>query len=147
MALLRSLRFIISGSHPVFIRILLALTTVAISLFAISLAGSWFFYLLVLVFLGGVIVLIIYMSTLCTNEKFIISPRNLIMLFALLTVILGIIRSNERGISSVRIFGAGFLYEGGQVFSLAFLISYLLIALVCVVKLVKFEHGPLVKRL
>ena len=91
--------------------------------------------------------LIIYISTLCTNEKFSISPRNLILLFTLSTVILRVIRSNERGISSVRIFGAGFLYEGGQVFSLAFLISYLLIALVCVVKLVKFEHGPLVKRL
>ena len=47
----------------------------------------------------------------------------------------------------IRNLGVGILYEREQIFSIIFLISYLLLALVCVVKLVKFESGPLVKRL
>ena len=39
------------------------------------------------------------------------------------------------------------LYESMNFISLLFLILYLLLTLVCVVKLVKFEYGPLIKRL
>ena len=39
------------------------------------------------------------------------------------------------------------LYESMNSVSLLFLILYLLLTLICVVKLVKFEYGPLIKRL
>ena len=39
------------------------------------------------------------------------------------------------------------LYESINFLSLIFLILYLLLTLICVVKLVKFEYGPLIKRL
>ena len=39
------------------------------------------------------------------------------------------------------------LYESINFLSLVFLIFYLLLTLICVVKLVKFEYGPLIKRL
>ena len=39
------------------------------------------------------------------------------------------------------------LYESINFLSLMFLILYLLLTLICVVKLVKFEYGPLIKRL
>ena len=39
------------------------------------------------------------------------------------------------------------LYESINLLSLIFLILYLLLTLICVVKLVKFEYGPLIKRL
>ena len=39
------------------------------------------------------------------------------------------------------------LYESINFISLIFLILYLLLTLICVVKLVKFEFGPLIKRL
>ena len=41
-----------------------------------SINSSWFFYLIILVFLGGVIILIIYISTLAANEKFRILEIN-----------------------------------------------------------------------
>merc|ERR1712198_717881 len=39
------------------------------------------------------------------------------------------------------------VYENINIFLITFLILYLLFTLICVVKLVKFEYGPLVKRL
>merc|ERR1712237_242095 len=39
------------------------------------------------------------------------------------------------------------LYESINLLSLIFLMLYLLLTLICVVKLVKFEYGPLIKRL
>jgi len=39
------------------------------------------------------------------------------------------------------------LYDSINSLSLVFLILYLLLTLICVVKLVKFEYGPLIKRL
>ena len=45
--------------------------------------------------------------------------------------------------SSIRII----MYENINIFIIIFLIIYLLLALICVVKLIKFEYGPLIKRL
>ena len=39
------------------------------------------------------------------------------------------------------------LYEPINFISIIFLILYLLLTIICVVKLVKFEYGPLIKRL
>ena len=39
------------------------------------------------------------------------------------------------------------LYENTNFFLLLFLILYLLLTIICVVKLIKFEYGPLIKRL
>merc|ERR1712024_80762 len=58
------------GSHPIFFSIILIIRSIVIGIICIKINLSWFFYLLVLVFLGGVIVLIIYINTLAINEKF-----------------------------------------------------------------------------
>jgi len=104
-------------------------------------------YLLVLVFLGGVIVLIIYMSTLSANEKF--SPNSIyvgtlifctpVFLSSSNLLISPYITDNINIITHI--------YESKNVSILSYLMVYLLITLVCVVKLVKFEEGPLIKRL
>jgi len=111
---------------------------------------TWFFYLLVLVFLGGVIVLIIYISTLAANEKFFLSvdiiKRGVRVAVSLATAIVFYQKYVYAKISSGGII-ASVLYEGPNTRLLVFLIFYLLLTLVAVVKLVKFESGPLIKRL
>ena len=110
---------------------------------------SWFFYLLVLVFLGGVIVLIIYMNTLAMNEKFFLSKVKFKFnyIFLLVSIPLLIFYKN----SFIKINYSNFmsmnLYTSINSLLLVFLIFYLLLTLICVVKLVKFEFGPLIKRL
>ena len=109
---------------------------------------SWIFYLLILVFLGGVIILIIYIRTLSANEKF--SNKNntniIFIIIFLLTILL-----NSNFINNSFIFinynFINHLYSSLNISSTIFLIFYLLITIICVVKLVKFEKGPLIKRL
>jgi len=91
------------------------------------------------------------MSTLASNEKFIFSDNLSRRLFIILfLIIFKIITLDEKFIRfkySVLPELVGSLYECTRVGILRFLIVYLFLTIVCVVKLVKFERGPLVKRL
>ena len=120
-----------------------------VGLMCIKITLSWFFYLLVLVFLGGVIVLIIYMNTLAINEKFLFykvktkSAYFLMVLISIQILFYTNISIKVCATSSISIN----LYDSINIINLIFLILYLLLTLICVVKLVKFEYGPLIKRL
>ena len=118
-----------------------------VGILIISLSTSWFLYLLVLVFLGGVIVLIIYIRTLAANEKF----KNLKSYWGLSILLVPFILKVPINLSHFKISSSMVsilsLYHYSNFSLLVFLILYLLLALVCVVKLIKFEAGPLIKRL
>ena len=138
-------------SHPIRLRISLILIAILARIISLWINSSWFFYLIVLVFLGGVIILIIYIRTLAANEKFrrisinyntigiILMVRLSILMVLKYKNILQFIRRNNTAV--------GIIYEASNFSLLLFLITYLLLTLVCVVKLVKFESGPLIKRL
>jgi len=108
---------------------------------------SWFFYVLVLVFLGGVMVLVVYMCTLCSNEKFSAHYYSWGFTFALIVTVINILPFLPAGFRLVGSGGVVHLYEYGEVVVLVYLMGFLIATLICVVKLVKFEAGPLVKRL
>ena len=57
------------ASHPIKIAILLIATCSLVRVFILKISYSWMFFLLVLIFLGGVIIIIIYMTSLASNEK------------------------------------------------------------------------------
>merc|ERR1711902_469536 len=101
----------------------------------------------VLVFLGGVIILIIYISTLAANEKFMINRSFNYLIFILILLLRRIILYNYSNKSTYNFRIVINLYEYSNRSISIFLIIYLLITIVCVVKLVKFERGPLVGRL
>merc|ERR1711970_1385453 len=132
-------------SHPISIGLILVLLSILSGAILIKMNITWFFYLLVLVFLGGVIVLIIYISTLAANEKFFLSvdivKRGVRVVVSLATIIVFYQKYVYVKISSGGII-ASVLYEGPNTSLLVFLIFYLLLTLVAVVKLVKFESGP-----
>merc|ERR1712212_63651 len=107
--------------------------------------------IIILVFLGGVIILIIYISTLAANEKFRIvklSPENMrFTILIRLTLFILLKYKNIINYTRLNNTAVGILYESSNFTLLLCLIVYLLLTLVCVVKLVKFESGPLIKRL
>merc|ERR1712030_9862 len=142
---------LVNLAHPISVAFLLIFISIFISLFSLKLLCSWFFYLIVLVFLGGVIILIIYMSTLSANEKFRRFHLNMSEIVAALAVssftLFSIKIKYRPSIINIRNIAIGISYERSNFTLLVFLILYLLITLVCVVKLVKFESGPLIKRL
>jgi len=102
------------------------------------------------VFLGGVIVLIIYIRTLAANEKLFFFLDPVKSLFRLLTGATTLFIFHQK-FSGLKVSPSGMiastLYESANARILMFLMFYLLLALVSVVKLVKFESGPLIKRL
>ena len=141
---------VVCVSHPLVLGLTLILSAALIGAFLALLRASWFFYLLVLVFLGGVIVLIIYVTTLSANEKFSRGGGQLIIVPALrvslpLLTVPNCIYLGPRAAGELS--PGLFIYDYLQLPGLTLLIAYLLLTLICVIKLVKFESGPLVKRL
>lgn len=70
-ALLGSALIFINLNHPVALGLTLILHTLLISgVTGLAVGNFWFSYVLFLVFLGGVLVLFIYITSLASNEKF-----------------------------------------------------------------------------
>jgi NADH-ubiquinone oxidoreductase chain 6 len=91
-------------SHPLAIGLTLIIQTALVAAAAGIIARTfWFSYLLVLIFLGGILILFIYVSALAPNEP-INSPSPQIFLtllllgifFILATIIPSHLRSNDR---------------------------------------------------
>ena len=135
----------------IFISLILIILALIIRILAFFINISWFFYLLVLVFLGGVIILIIYISTLATNEKFYVfrlkNKRLISILLILRIVFINLIVFPSFDKIPPHNFIPNILYEPINFNSILFLMLYLLLTIICVVKLVKFEAGPLIIRL
>ena len=111
---------------------------------------SWILYILVLIFLGGVIVLVVYITTLAANEKFIFMKGygNYLALGVVLFIsIRGIIPLGgaTRGLAPNRNM-VTVIFDSVNATLYMFRVLYLLLALICVVKVIKLEKGPLVVR-
>merc|ERR1712088_665954 len=94
-------------------------------------------FLLVLVFLGGVIVLIIYINTLAMNEKFFfykVEFKSVYMILFLITPQLVFYKNSFLKINFSNCMPIA-LYGSANSLLLVFLILYLLLTLICVVKL------------
>merc|ERR1712002_700643 len=108
--------------------------------------NTWYLYLLIIVFLGGVIVLIIYICALSSNEKF--SSLNKfgltkMVIFSLLSLTISYYYINL----VINISFVTPLYSSINYTCTIMLILYLLITIIVIVKLVKYEEGPLINRL
>lgn len=109
----------------------------------------WFLYLLALVFLGGVIVVLLFMVSVCANEKFYTVKVSKLARFWAIPLV-GVLAFNP-----VLNFTAGFtgfqfssaLYERESAFSFILFMCILILCLVRVVGVRSLESGPLVKRL
>ena len=112
----------------------------------------WFIYLLVLIFLGGVIVLIIYITSIAANEKFNSQLkkrfRRLILAILLVSLRITILPALEKVVflENTPTFLMS-LIEARSSLMYFWITFYLLLVLISVVKIVKLEEGPLVRRL
>lgn len=105
------------------------------------------FYILALLFLGGVIVVLLFIVSVCANEKFFFQPTNLTPLVFIglrILIVLPFSAKQERFSQMNRALTA---YQ--RINSLNFLIMVfrLILCIIRVVKISKLEAGPLVKRL
>jgi NADH-ubiquinone oxidoreductase chain 6 len=149
----------ISLTHPITIGLILIGHTVIIGVVTgIISSNFWFSYILFLVFLGGVLVLFIYITRLAANEKFIFSWGGIVvggsfMLLIFLGLTLSFFpRPELLGLTGWGLPWGASLHLGGMVVKLyssesylltLFLIFYLLYALVVCANLVGGYPGAL----
>uniref|UniRef100_UPI00315DFF6A NADH dehydrogenase subunit 6 n=1 Tax=Tuerkayana magnum TaxID=3018951 RepID=UPI00315DFF6A len=144
-------------NHPLAMGLMLLVQTVLISItVGISTYSFWFSYILFLVFLGGMLVLFIYVASLASNETFIFKS-SLLLFFS--TMILSsflclfidpflISYSSSLPFLSLKSmtstpFIISWIYNTPSMIFTMFIISYLLLMLIVVVKIVNLFKGPL----
>ena len=139
-------------THPVLMAYVLIGYAIIVSIRLRTLSIRWFIYLLVLIFLGGVIILIIYITSIAANEKF-----NSYLKDSLRKIILGGVLL-VAGVVFIPVLEKVIFLENTPTFLISLIESrsrliyfwitfYLLLVLIRAVKIVKLEEGPLVKRL
>ena len=145
-------------THPLSLGITLLLQTVFISLtVGISTYSFWFSYILFIIFLGGILVLFIYVASLASNEIFsfslftFFSYRRVILFSSILLSFLDPLISP--GLSSLPTSSVStllstpsvvrWIYNSPSISFTLFIISYLLLTLLVVVKIVNLFKGPL----
>nr|UEK75527.1 NADH dehydrogenase subunit 6 [Eupeodes confrater] len=150
-------------NHPLSMGMMLLIQTVMICCVSGLMTKSfWFSYILFLIFIGGMLVLFIYVTSLASNEMFTFSLKMfLLMFFNLMILMLLIIfmdkmilmfnsLNNEMtSISSLNNYilentlNLNKLYNYPTNMINILLINYLLITLIATVKITKLFYGPL----
>ncbi|NP_872451.1 NADH dehydrogenase subunit 6 (mitochondrion) [Portunus trituberculatus] len=144
-------------SHPLSMGLTLLIQTIFISLTAgLSTYSYWFSYILFMIFLGGMLVLFIYVTSLASNEPFFFSwsalSFSLILLFMLLTLtffwdsLMGPTMTqlplSSFSLNSSNIFIISWIYSSNLMNFTLYIILYLLLTLVVVVKITNLFKGP-----
>nr|YP_009412735.1 NADH dehydrogenase subunit 6 [Anabropsis carnarius]ASK85606.1 NADH dehydrogenase subunit 6 [Anabropsis carnarius] len=151
-------------NHPLAMTLIILMQTLMICLLTGLISQSfWFSYILFLVFLGGMLVLFIYITSLASNEmfiiptKFILSSLSILMIFILISFMLdsslinlntinndmnlstnnSIYLSNESTMSLMK------LYNNPTELITLMLVLYLFLTLIAIVKITNIFQGPL----
>nr|UGS80383.1 NADH dehydrogenase subunit 6 [Lachesilla pedicularia] len=159
--ILFSLLFIVCAT-PLSMGLTLLLQTIILSIFlASSMKSSWFLYIFVLIFIGGMLILFIYVTSIFPNEKFKFNQIN-IYLFTFLLTITSILlfsyfwlmnitpfffetQSNNSMMESFSLFATKKIFSSQTNLMMIFLVNYLFFCMIVVIKITNFSKGPLRK--
>nr|UBN08908.1 NADH dehydrogenase subunit 6 [Panesthia sloanei] len=142
-------------NHPLAMGLVLLIQTILISMITgLSTQSFWFSYILFLIFIGGMLVLFIYITSLASNEIFILSTKLVYLLVItapLMTFLLKTdfsITMNQESLTFLTINNSTSLpllklynYPTGMLNII--MAIYLLITLIAVVKIINVFSGPL----
>nr|QVL29067.1 NADH dehydrogenase subunit 6 [Ceratitis anonae] len=153
----------IQMNHPLAMGLILLIQTIQICLLTGLMAKSfWFSYILFLIFLGGMLVLFIYVTSLASNEMFSLSMKLTTISLIIFSIIMIVYILLDKTSSSFFIHNNEMqpihylnmmmkenslnlqkLYNYPTNFLTILLMNYLLITLIAVVKITKLFYGPL----
>nr|QPN54177.1 NADH dehydrogenase subunit 6 [Serica sp. NS-2020] len=143
-------------THPLSLGSVLLTSTITVSLMVGYFNYNfWYSYLLFIIMIGGMLVLFAYMTSVAANEKFTISIKMVLaflpilpLMFILFTLDLyfsNLNNVNEESINHIMMFKLSLTkfinYPSNMI--MFFLIIYLLITLIAVVKITNINKGPL----
>lgn len=149
--------------HPLSIGMLILTQTLLICLLSgIIIKTYWFSYILFLTFLGGLLVLFIYVSSIASNEIFSITNNIKIIIFTIFFLLriqfilfknlnwINLINNSEINnflnfifINNENKINLNKLYNNNSSILIILLIIYLFITLIAVVKITNIFYGPL----
>nr|BDL61473.1 NADH dehydrogenase subunit 6 [Tmethypocoelis choreutes] len=145
-------------NHPLAMGLTLLIQTVLITItVGLSNFSFWFSYILFLIFLGGMLVLFIYVASIASNEVFL-PPKilpigmllisfglSIIMLFMdpLLNIVSSSLPTSSMQIMTSTPFIISWIYNSPSMMFTIFIVSYLLLMLIIVVKIVNMFKAPL----
>nr|YP_009890101.1 NADH dehydrogenase subunit 6 [Polyphaga plancyi]QKK69174.1 NADH dehydrogenase subunit 6 [Polyphaga plancyi] len=140
-------------NHPLAMGLtLLVQTTIICVMSGMMTQTFWFSYILFLIFLGGMMVLFIYVTSLASNELFHLSTTMLLMLLMIITLMF---LSINLPLNNMDMMNYNFLMENDIIPSLMklynkpnnmitiLMASYLFLTLITVVKITNISKGPL----
>nr|YP_010022270.1 NADH dehydrogenase subunit 6 [Xanthochlorus tibetensis]QOL12460.1 NADH dehydrogenase subunit 6 [Xanthochlorus tibetensis] len=150
-------------NHPLAMGLMLLIQTLFICLLTGLMSKSfWFSYILFLVFLGGMLVLFIYVTSLASNEMFSMSMKTFMLslmfiltsMFMIMFMDLNLLISNIENNEMSEMYNMNsFLQENSLTLNKIYnyptnlvtiiLINYLLITLIAIVKITNIFYGPL----
>nr|ATN41174.1 NADH dehydrogenase subunit 6 [Diptera sp. 69 LC-2017] len=142
--------------HPLSMGFFLLIQTFNICLLiGISLESFWFSYILFIVFIGGMLVMFIYVTSLASNEKFKFSPKLIFfsLFFVLVFIILLEMNMNILNFESNILSFSSLLKENYLIIKklysfptnliTIFSINFLFLTLIVSVKVTNFFYGPI----
>ncbi len=139
--------------HPLSIGSILLIQTIFARIICIFYINSYFFsYILFLIFIGGILILFIYISRIASNEKFYFSIKllTLNMIIWILIITLNIIRfkiDNVNKLLEINNLFDGFIIKKLYIFPSGIItiliVIYLLLTLIVVVNIVRIKLSPL----
>nr|WGO57961.1 NADH dehydrogenase subunit 6 [Hemithyrsocera vittata] len=141
-------------NHPLSMGLILLMQTIMISLLTGLISQSfWFSYILFIVFLGGMLILFMYVTSLASNEMFSLSYKSILMSITMMIISVTmyihfpIINNTEMNntllIMNPLTSSLIKLYNQPNGIITILMVSYLFLTLIVVVKIINIFKGPL----
>uniref|UniRef100_A0AAU6QDL2 NADH-ubiquinone oxidoreductase chain 6 n=1 Tax=Seira pallidipes TaxID=3053390 RepID=A0AAU6QDL2_9HEXA len=134
------------SSHPILIMMLVLIQSFFICLFSwISMKMSWISFILFLIFLGGLMILFIYVTSLASNEKFELKSQSnwLMFTFFSMAVIFTNLNYSFIQLNYTFIYSLNLMFSMFMMLIIIMVMNYLLFTLIVVVKLTQKFNGPI----
>uniref|UniRef100_UPI00315DD874 NADH dehydrogenase subunit 6 n=1 Tax=Parasipyloidea carinata TaxID=3126553 RepID=UPI00315DD874 len=148
MNLIMNMMFLIM-KHPLSMGMMIIMQTTIISMMTgLMFKSFWFSYILFLMYIGGMMVLFIYMTSLVPNMMFTINKKNILLIIITTALIMmtnknyttmnnDMIMTNYKSMILLK------MYNKPTNMSLIMLASYLLFTMITVFKITESNKGPL----
>nr|WGO58208.1 NADH dehydrogenase subunit 6 [Allacta transversa] len=143
-------------NHPMTLGLMLLMQTTMVSMFSGMMSQSfWFSYILFLIFIGGMLILFIYVTSIASNELFYMSKVIIITSMIMLSLLL-FLKYNKLNVNNQEMMtfmpmnNSSMkplikLYNNPTNMMTMMLVMYLFITLIVVVKITNIFKGPLRK--
>nr|UGS80292.1 NADH dehydrogenase subunit 6 [Prolachesilla sp. GRAspLA] len=149
------------SKNPLSMGLILILQTISLSLMMELMQKSfWFLYILILIFIGGMLIMFIYMTSIFPNEKFFFNQKYLFMMIMMISIIMIFMYMNNFFHMNFPIMelsnflqmkkNSSLLYTI-KIFNsttnmiLIFLVLYLFYCMIIIIKIINIFKGPLRK--